>query len=122
MSKSGPQNIALLNDYKMSLPFNESHALFGSIVVTSMYLLFRVLEAGLLGRLSVKYFELVGRTEEVRKLELASAAEKASVFIKPPTFKTVRKQAFEEQIEKVPMDKDTDEAILEGRLLKRIFS
>jgi hypothetical protein len=95
---------------------NEAQVLFGSVLVTSGYLLYRVLEAGLLGSLSARYFEWAGRTNEQKKLEFALTAEKATLHFKAPTIETDAKVKFDEQVDKVPMDDATGEAIISGPL------
>ena len=92
----------------------EAQALFGSVLAASGYLAFRVLEAGLLGKLSTRYFEWVGRVEEQRKLTLALNAEKATLHLKGPTVEREAKEKFEDHIGKVPIDEATGEAIIEG--------
>jgi len=97
---------------------NEAQLLFASVLVTSGYLIFRVLEAGLLGSFSARYFEWAGRTTERKRLEFALTAEKATLHFKPPTFDGTARTKFEEQIDKVPIDEATGEAIIQGPLYK----
>jgi hypothetical protein len=95
----------------------EAQLLFTSVLGVSAYLTFRVLEAGLLGALSAKYFSWAGRTEERRKLDVAQSAEKATIFFRGPPLETENKQKFDEQISKVPIDEATGEVVLEGTLI-----
>jgi hypothetical protein len=96
---------------------NESQILFFSVLASSVYLVFRVLEAGLMGSLSARYFAWAGRTNERKKLELALAAEKATLHFKPPSMNGEAKVKFLEQLEKVPIDDATGEAIIEGMFI-----
>jgi hypothetical protein len=100
----------------------EAQTLFGSVLLASSYLLFRVLEGGMLGPLSSKYFEWAGRTEERRRLDLALSAEKATLRFKGPSLETESKAKFDEQIAKVPIDEATGEAILKGKTLVLVAS
>jgi hypothetical protein len=93
---------------------NEAQLFFGSVLVASIYLSFRVLQAGLLGPLSVRYFEWAGRTEERKKLEFAATAEKATLHFKPPSLEGEARARFREQVEQVPIDEATGEAIISG--------
>jgi hypothetical protein len=95
----------------------EAQLLFASVLGASAYLTFRVLDAGLLGALSVKYFAWAGKTEERRRLDVALNAEKASIFFKVPPTSTEARDKFKEHIANVPVDEATGEVQLAGELI-----
>ncbi len=97
---------------------HEAHLLFGATLSLSGYLLFRVLDAGLLGALSLRYLEHVGKLEEVKKLEMAAAAEKSTVFLSTPNVSKDKREVFDKILSAVPIDEATGEAILAGPVYK----
>lgn len=95
---------------------SEAHLLFTATVVLAAFLVFRVLEAGLLGSLSVRYALFFNReNKELKRLQLSQDAEKATLFVKSPEFPSEESKKFTEVVSAVPVDEATDEAILHGK-------
>ncbi|KAH9258548.1 hypothetical protein BASA81_003050 [Batrachochytrium salamandrivorans] len=95
---------------------SEAHLLFTATVLLAAFLVFRVLEAGLLGSLSVRYALFFNReNKELKRLQLSQDAEKATLFLKSPVFSTEEAKKFTEVMSAVPVDEATDEAILHGK-------
>ena len=103
----------------MSSLIHEAHLLFAATLTLSSYLVFRALDAGLLGSLSLRYLAHVGKLEEMRKLEVSAAAERSSVFLRSPGVQSERREAFEAVLSSVPVDEATGEAVLQGPPYKK---